>query len=451
MWKRWPGQSPPPARNAAVTRLSYAVTVTDPIAHLTLTSPTEPGRYHRVLLILRAAWLLLAVGLTYFYARGLGQALGEPVNLCLDLANCTPAQAEAFIQQLGLNPGLVYGLELVALLILVPLTCVGVAAFIIWRGGHSALVLATATCLTVYALFIGNDLAVRGIGPTPYQATIDNLALMLFVGTLFFALHTFPNGRFAPRWAAWVLAAEWLVVLGLGLTTGLESDWAALTLLVVTGLGLGFQVYRYRQAATRVEQQQVKWGLIGLVGFILNGVLWITWVMPATALGAPGLRTYLQFLPISLVLVLSLPVTLAIAVLRYRLWDIDVLIRRTLIYSVLTAVLSVTYFGLVVVLQAAAGQVTGQANSALATVLSTLAIAALFAPLRTRVQNFVDRRFYRRKYDTARTLAAFAVRARDEVNLDQLSGDLRGAVEAAMQPAHMTLWLRPGPNAKLPD
>jgi len=329
-----------------------------------------------------------------------------------------------------------------ALSIGVPLTCLGVAVFIMWRGGNSALALATATCLLVYGLFISSNVSTLGMGQTPYAAAVEQLALIVFVGSLTFALHTFPNGRFVPRWGKIALLVEWAVVIGLGLTAGLEGDLAALAILFITVLGMSLQVYRYHRVASATERQQLKWGLTGLLGFVLNGLLWITWVVPVGPLGAEGLRTYLLFLPISLVLVLSLPVTLAIAVLRYRLWDIDVLIRRTLIYSALTAVLTATYFGLVIGLQALAGAITGQRNSALVTVLSTLAIAALFAPVRRWVQNFVDRRFYRRKYNTAQTLAAFAIQARDEVNLDQLSAELCGAVEEAMQPAHIGLWLR---------
>ncbi len=131
-----------------------------------------------------------------------------------------------------------------------------------------------------------------------------------------------------------------------------------------------------------------------------------------------------------------------IAVLRYRLYDIDILINRTLVYGSLTLMLALVYFGGVVGLQAALRVSTGQ-ESTLAVVASTLAIAALFNPLRRRVQGFVDRRFYRRKYDAAKTLTAFNARLRDETELDELSGAVVGVVRETMQPAHVSLWLRP--------
>jgi hypothetical protein len=130
-----------------------------------------------------------------------------------------------------------------------------------------------------------------------------------------------------------------------------------------------------------------------------------------------------------------------IAVLRYRLWDIDVLIRRTLVYSALTGLLAVAYLLSVLVLQAVFELLTGQSQNQLVSVVSTLAIAALFVPLRSRVQAFIDRRFYRRKYDAASAIAAFSATARDEVELGQLAGRLSEVVEETLQPAHVSLWL----------
>jgi hypothetical protein len=138
----------------------------------------------------------------------------------------------------------------------------------------------------------------------------------------------------------------------------------------------------------------------------------------------------------------GIPVAVGIAVLRYRLYDIEVIINRTLVYGSLTATLVALYFGGIVVLQRVFVLLTGQ-QSTLAVVASTLAIAALFNPLRRRMQSFVDRRFYRRKYDARKTLEAFSVKLRDETNLDALSQDLVGVVRESMQPAHVSLWLRP--------
>jgi len=186
-----------------------------------------------------------------------------------------------------------------------------------------------------------------------------------------------------------------------------------------------------------VQRQQIKWFAYGgalVVGAVFGGSVISIWV------GEVG---------ISLIIIglLGVPIFTGIAIVRHRLYDIDIVINRTLVYGSLTAMLVALYLGGVVGLQRLLAPLVGDSNG-LATVASTLAIAALFNPLRRRVQAFVDRRFYRRKYDAAKTLEAFGSRLRNETDLDALRNDLVGVASATMQPAHVSLWLRPDPEPK---
>jgi hypothetical protein len=195
-------------------------------------------------------------------------------------------------------------------------------------------------------------------------------------------------------------------------------------------------IVRLRRAG-RVERQQIKWLAYGgtvMVGGVCAGGLAIPWNVPVSIL-------------IMSVSLLGLPLFTGIAIVRHRLYDVDLLINRTLVYGSLTATLVALYFGVIVVLQRSLVSLMGQ-QSTLAVVASTLAIAALFDPLRRRIQGFVDRRFYRRKYDARKTLETFSSKLRDETDLEALWGDLKGVVRETMQPAHVSLWLRPETSSK---
>jgi hypothetical protein len=206
----------------------------------------------------------------------------------------------------------------------------------------------------------------------------------------------------------------------------------------------GSMIYRYWRVATPLERQQIKW----LAFFIVLDIL-LNWIGPvALSLLFP------QFGPHSLLgalyqlvwplTLLGVPLSIAIAILRYRLWDIDSIINRTLVYGLLSGILGALYAGLIIGLESLAGAIIGQTlQRPVVLVISTLAIAALFQPLRTRIQHIIDRRFYRRKYDAARTLAAFSTTLRNEVDLATLSEHLVGVVEETMQPVSVSLWLRP--------
>ena len=202
------------------------------------------------------------------------------------------------------------------------------------------------------------------------------------------------------------------------------------------------QIYRYVRVSSYSQRQQTKWLVFGLAGFTALIFLYnlIGSLFPGR--GAPDSPFQLVSGTLTSFFFLSLPLSVGIAILRSRLWDIDVLIRRTLVYGTLTVMLALVYFGLVIGGQHLLVSLLGQSN-AVVLVISTLVVAALFQPLRQRIQRTVDRRFYRSKYDAAKIVAAFSATLRQEVDLDQLREHLLAVVQETMQPAHISLWLRP--------
>jgi hypothetical protein len=267
-------------------------------------------------------------------------------------------------------------------------------------------------------------------------------------------LYLAPDGRFVPRWTLRLAAG--FAGGALGLMVQFVRDvregqffvgffTAIMVWLGLSAVGAAGQVYRYWHVSGPVERQQIKWVIAGLMavtlGIVINSALFFT---ASQASGMARILHYLARTSLVTLCLLGLPVSLAFSILRYRLWDIDVIIRRTLVYASLTAALLLVYLSSVVVLQAVVGGLAGADQPALVTVLSTLAIAALFVPLRRRLQDGIDRRFFRHKYDAARVLAAFGASLRDEPDLDRLSAKLIGVVDETMEPARVGLWLRTG-------
>jgi hypothetical protein len=275
---------------------------------------------------------------------------------------------------------------------------------------------------------------------------------MLFIGLIVFLLLLFPTGRLpSSSWRpfAWVSVA--VISAGVIWSSAISPDVGfnappspvQLSVLLLGGVAAASVVVG-RRGARGVERQQIKWLLyVGPIFFIASGLhigFYFFWLAE---------RSWGLWASYLLVAVggLSGPIAIGVAILRYRLYEIDLLINRTLVYGSLTATLVLLYFGGIVVLQKVFVLLTGQ-QSTFAIVASTLVIAALFNPFRRRIQSVVDRRFYRRKYDTRKTLEAFSAQLRNETDLDALSHDLVGVVRDTMQPAHVSLWLRPDTASK---
>jgi hypothetical protein len=357
---------------------------------------------------------------------------------------------------------------------LLPLEFAVVAALILARQPRNAigwLLLGPAALGLLTAIAEPILLGVTEAAPTPTVPLLlavwfDGWGWLLLIFPILLIPLLFPTGRPpSPRW-------RWVVVYALvlaGIFVGLSSLTRKLTpvnapaawsvdnpfgvipdytfferyLVVPWLLGLGCLTMlcvaalfvRYRRAAF-VEREQIKWlwyacaifGVVYLIGLPIGGE------------EQYGLILDIWNLCLALSL-MAIPAAIAIAILRYRLWDIDVIMRRTLLYAALSALLALLFFGSVILLQRGFEALTGQ-QSQLAIVLSTLAIAALFAPLRNRIQAVIDRRFYRQKYNAQRVLAEFAITARDETDMNVLTAELARTVQETMAPERVRVWLK---------
>jgi hypothetical protein len=289
------------------------------------------------------------------------------------------------------------------------------------------------------------DLGLRTMSPALFWL-VGVLELLAQVCVPAFFL-LFPSGRFEPRWSRWILIAGvlyelWYVFLSdayLGQNNGVGGlVFAALILSLV-----GLQVYRYRRVSSYTERQQTKWVIFGLM-LALGG---LALFLIIANLFHPLKELYSSaagnLVPITVTngLLLFIPISIAMAILRSHLYDIDTIINKALVYSLLTALLAVVYAGLIFALQYLLRGIISQ-NNDVAHVVSTLAIAALFQPLRHRIQGIIDRRFYRRKYDAAKVVETFSATLRNEVDLTTLREHLLAVVQETMQPAHVSLCLR---------
>jgi hypothetical protein len=431
--------SPQPATRLAVTESPSA-------------SPPATALRGRRLLLARVAWVAVAVLTAGVFISGIPGEFARLRTPCTDAISCVwfprlTTQNAHELGELGLSVDFFATYFVVVETAFIAVSF-AIGAVIFWRRSDDRMALLVSLMLITFGAGLTVPYPLLDL-PLLWKASAEAVS---FIGVTLLALflYLFPDGRFVPRWTRW-LAAAWIGFM-VPVTFFFDSTLGLLghPFLLLALLGVGFlgtplfvQVYRYLRTSDPAQRQQTKWVVFGIAAALGGGnvLFLLDLIVPSRVLA--GLIGNTAFF----ILMLLIPISIAVAILHHRLYDIDIVINRTLVYGTLTALLAGLYFGGVATTQAIFRALTGQ-ESQIAIVASTLVIAALFNPLRRWVQAFVDRRFYRRKYDAAKTLEAFSAKLRDETDLEALSDDLVGVVRETMQPAHVSLWLRPVTTSK---
>lgn len=400
----------------------------------------------------RGAWILLSALAAVALIAGTVLAVQAPLPACTTPgAACGPWTVSyediVMAQQAGM-PAQVMAVLYYATSILLKTVFFAVGLLIFWRRSNDWIALLLSLMLTLFALE-----GIDNLGPwMPVVTALYALAAVIFMLLPF----VFPNGRFVPRWALWIFAplgigaimATALPQLGLPINDRIYAVALLAPFAVWFVTAIYAVIYRYRRISNFTERQQTKWVMAGLLGTFILFIpfIFVTLFFPPSQPSLPRVAfMFLVYLPFYVVSYLCLPGGIAFAILRYRLYDIDVIIRRTLVYTTVTGLLALVYFGSVITLQALFQSVTGE-RSALVVVLSTLLIAALFHPLRTRIQSTINRRFYRKKYDAQQVLARFGITARDETDMQALTTELARVVQETMEPEQVHVWLKETPR-----
>jgi len=416
-----------------------------------LISPRLSARRGRLISTARLVLILIAFVVLGLFIAGIPARFSDQLTRLESLS----------LLDIGLSSGVYAGIVL-GVDFLVILAHIGIAGVILWRRPYDWMALFVAFTLVISGGALPIATAAASAELYPFWLFLDRGVIYLSLLSSVVLLYVFPDGRFVPAWTrllgfAWALIS-FLAMFFPGSALSLAS-WPMLLrlllLLVWSGIGVSVQIYRYQNVSSPVQRQQTKWALLGLTAAVVGPIVLL--MQPEAGgqtvavsnllyqrVGAGFFTmTFLSGLTSSTFFRLGtmlFPISFAIAILRYRLWDIDVLINRTLVYATLTGLLLLLYFLSVVIFESLFQLVLGQGEFAV--VASTLGIAAVFNPLRGRVQEFIDRSFYRHKYDALQILASFSSSLREEVDLDQLRGKLQEVVAETMQPVTIWLWLK---------
>jgi MFS family permease len=393
----------------------------------------------------RAAWLMTVGFLVYTLLILIGHIVGFPLGyaylhtVCPSGCSLTPENVRA-LEHIGLSISFYANLYMV-IQVLYILVSVGIALLIVFKKPGQLVPLGLSFFLIWFSAYEGADYPAL---VTAYPALNVPVQLLLFLGggiLGFYAFLTFPNGKFGSRWVlGFYLVSVFEGVLAVFITTPvfvlINSVFSFLSFFII----LGVLIYRSRRLLNARERAATKWIILSLSIFIPTVIL-VFFVLPAVA---PA--DSLALLIVNIAGFFGCGINIAgilMAVLYANAFDIDVFVRRTLVYTLLTAILALLYAGMVFGSQFGLATFSPQAaQSPFILVGSTLVIAALFQPMRHRIQRTIDRRFYRQKYDASRVIERFSASLHSEIDLADLSEQVVAVVQETMQPAHVSLWLR---------
>lgn len=403
------------------------------------TSTRLSGRW---LLLSWAAWLSVVIPGVILSILSIPIIFAQIEQVCTGAASDTtclrPRDLQA-LEQWGLSPAFV-ATSNVVLFLVVFLVFMGLGTLLFWRKSAEPHTRFFGFCLVLAGIQFTGLPTLLAVVPPAWWVPVSALFFLTSACTILF-VYLFPNGRFVPRWTRWAALAGILSNALVDFFPGSPLvTWPAAVVVLDLGLyvpAIVAQVSRYRHHSTPVERQQIKWVVLALVLYLLLSPAWD--FVPSEG-GAAHLLVLLALNLIFSGAVLLVPLAITLSILHYRLWEIDALINKVLVYGLLTALLAGVYAGLILGLQALLRGVIEQNNN-IALVVSTLAIAALFHPLRRRVQTLIDRRFYRQKYDTASTLATFSALLSTEVDVGHLGEQIVAVVQETMHPTFVSLWL----------
>ena len=403
-----------------------------------------PGHW---ILLARAIWITLVVLTLAIFFGSLPTYLAQLQTSCTEISceyqQLTHSQA-MILEGMGMSITS-YAAFTISLAFVSILMCLVVSTLIIWRRPDDRMAFFVALMLITLGPII-EFVNVPLSSSSPWL--VPNLCMSLLAQALLVLVFLlFPSGRFVPRWTRW----PFLVYLALQIPLDLlpvapllpnnpESQFGWFVAIGGFVLIAAVQFYRYRRVSGPRERQQTKWVVYGLAVPTAINIIATVLVLFFPILSERNPIYLLVLNELGFLISLFISLSFGFAMLRSRLWDIDIIINRTLVYATLTAILALIYFGLIFALQFLFQGFFKQ-NNAFAIVVSTLAIAALFQPLRHRIQVIIDRRFYRRKYDAAKIVEEFSATLRNEVDLNQLREQLLAVVEETMQPAHVSLWI----------